>query len=89
MPVSNNKGYSEKVRLMKNRRGQKYEIVIYWNGDDKIFVAETPELSGCMAHGKTQVEAIQNINDAIELWLATAREFGDLIPEPRQHQLAA
>ena len=74
---------------MKNGKVQRYEITIYWDDDDKIFVAEAPELAGCMAHGKTQVEAVQNINDAIELWLTTAREFGDLIPEPRQHQLAA
>ena len=74
---------------MKNGKVQRYEITIYWDDDDKIFVAEAPELAGCMAHGKTQVEAVQNINDAIELWLTTAREFGDLIPEPRGHQLAA
>ena len=66
-----------------------YEIVIYWDNQDKIFVAEVPELAGCAAHGKTQIEAVQNVNDAIELWLETAREFGDEIPEPRQRLLAA
>jgi predicted RNase H-like HicB family nuclease len=67
----------------------KYEIVIYWDNDDEIFVAEVPELAGCYAHGKTQVEAVQNVNEAIGLWLETAREFGDTIPQPRSHQLAA
>ncbi|MCY7374917.1 MAG: type II toxin-antitoxin system HicB family antitoxin, partial [Pyrinomonadaceae bacterium] len=62
----------------------KYEIIIYWSGEDKIFVAEVPELKGCLAHGKTQAEAVKNINEAIELWLATAKEFGDEIPSPRQ-----
>ncbi len=66
-----------------------YEIVIYWDNQDKIFVAEVPELVGCTAHGKTQTEAVQNVNDAIELWLETAREFGDKIPEPKQRLLAA
>lgn len=66
-----------------------YEIVIYWDDRDKIFVAEVPELSGCAAHGETQIEAVQNVNDAIELWLETAREFGDRIPEPKQRLLAA
>jgi len=66
-----------------------YEIVIYWDNQDKIFVAEVPELAGCAAHGKTQTEAVQNVNDAIELWLETAREFGDKIPEPKQRLLAA
>ena len=74
---------------MKKEKLQKYEIVIYWDHQDKIFVAEVPELAGCAAHGKTQIEAVQNVGDAVELWLETAREFGDEIPEPRQHKLAA
>ena len=67
----------------------KYEIIIYWSNEDKIFVAEVPELKGCMAHGKTQTEAVKNINQAIELWLETANEFGDEIPFPRQRLIAA
>lgn len=67
----------------------KYEVVIYWSEEDATFVAEAPELPGCLAHGKTQPEALQNINDAINLWLETAREFGDPIPKPKQRQLAA
>jgi len=67
----------------------KYEIIIYWSDEDKIFVAEVPELKGCMAHGKTQAEAVKNINQAIELWLETAIEFGDEIPLPRQRLIAA
>jgi Uncharacterized conserved protein len=74
---------------MKNGNLPKYEIIIYWDKADNIFVAEVPELAGCMAHGKTQVDAVQNVGEAIELWLETAREFGDNIPQPRQHQLAA
>ncbi len=68
---------------------QKYEIVIYWDNQDKIFVAEVPELAGCAAHSKTQIDAVKNVNEAVELWLETAREFGDEIPEPCQHRLAA
>lgn len=67
----------------------KYEIIIYWSNEDKIFVAEVPDLKGCMAHGKTQTEAVKNINQAIELWLETANEFGDEIPLPRQRLIAA
>ncbi len=74
---------------MKNEKNQKYEIVIYWDDDDKIFVAEVPELAGCSAHGKTQIDAVKNVNEAVELWLETAREFGDEIPESRQHRLSA
>ena len=67
----------------------KYEILIYWSNQDQIFVAEVPQLAGCLAHGKTQIEAVKNINEAIELWLETAQEFGDEIPEPTQHLIAA
>ncbi len=68
---------------------RKYEIIIYWDGDDKIFIAEAPELAGCIAHEKTQTEALENVNEAVELWLKTAREFGDEIPALRQRKLAA
>lgn len=61
----------------------KYEIIIYWPKEDTAFVAEVPELPGCMAHGATQVLALQNVNDAIQLWIDTAKEFGDPIPEPQ------
>lgn len=74
---------------MKNGKEPKYEIVIYWDNDDKIFVAGVPDLAGCMAHGETRTDAAQNITDAIDLWLETAKEFGDPIPKPRNHGLAA
>ena len=69
--------------------GNRYEIIIFWSDEDRAFVADVPELPGCMAHGKTRIEAAQNVSDAIELWLETAKEFGDSIPKARQHQLAA
>ena len=61
----------------------KYEIVIYWSNEDGVFVAEAPELPGCAAHGDTQETALENVNEAVKLWLETAREFGDAIPEPK------
>ncbi len=74
---------------MRNGNTPKYEIVIYWDSTDEIFVAEVPDLPGCMAHGKTQAKALMHINQAIEIWLETARKYGDTIPQPRLHQLAA
>ena len=65
----------------------KYETIIYWSDEDEAFIAEVPELPGCMAHGGTQQEALSNACDAIELWLDTAREFGDPIPEPKGQRL--
>ncbi|MCD6418857.1 type II toxin-antitoxin system HicB family antitoxin [bacterium] len=66
---------------------EKYEIIIYWSDEDQAFVADVPELPGCMAHGNTREEALININEAIKLWLDIAREFGDPIPEPLGRRL--
>ena len=60
----------------------KYEIIIYWSEEDSAFIAEVPELSGCMADGKTYGEALANAENIIEEWLETARELGRNIPEP-------
>lgn len=65
----------------------KYEIVIYWSREDEVYVTEVPELPGCSAHGDTQQAALMNANQAINLWLDTAREFGDPIPEPQGQRL--
>jgi len=65
----------------------KYEIIMYWSNEDDAFVAEVPELPGCMAHGSTQTDALRNINEAMKLWIDVAREHGDTIPEPRCHRL--
>ena len=65
----------------------KYEIILYWSNDDDAFVAEVPELPGCMAHGDTQESALKNVNQAMALWIETAKEFGDPIPEPKGERL--
>ena len=65
----------------------KYEIIIYWTDEDQVFVAEVPELPGCMAHGDTHESALANANDAIQLWIDTAQEFGDPVPEPKGQRL--
>ena len=61
----------------------KYEIIIYWSTDDNAFIAEVPELPGCMADGKTYQEAITNAEVIIGEWLETARNLGRQIPVPR------
>jgi len=61
----------------------RYEIILYWSAEDTAFIAEVPELPGCMAHGDTQEDALANVKEAMRLWIDTAREFGDPIPEPR------
>lgn len=46
------------------------------------FLAEVPDLAGCMADGETEAEAIANAEEAIAEWIAAAREMGRDIPEP-------
>ena len=65
----------------------KYEIILYWSDEDKVFIAEVPELPGCMAHGETQEAALKNANEATQLWIETALEFGDTVPEPKGRRL--
>ena len=61
----------------------KYEIIIFWSEEDNAFVAEVPELPGCMADGKTYQEAIENAQQIIDEWIETAQEEGRLIPQPK------
>ena len=67
----------------------RYEIIIYWSNEDAAFVAEAPELPGCMAHGDTYESALLNAQDAIRLWLDVAAEHGDPIPEPQGRKVMA
>ena len=61
----------------------KYEVIIYWSVDDEAYIAEVPELAGCMADGSTYQEALANAEMVIDEWLETARELGRAIPEPK------
>ena len=66
----------------------KYEIILYWSEDDQAFVAEIPELPGCLAHGDSQESALANVNEAITLWMVTAEELGRAVPTPKGRRLA-
>ena len=59
-----------------------YSIFIKYDRIDKIYVASVPELPGCMAHGNTKEQALKEIETAKELWIETALEEGQPIPEP-------
>ena len=61
----------------------KYETIIYWSAEDGFFVAEVPELPGCVADGATQEEAIRNVEVVISEWLETAESLGRKIPVPK------
>jgi predicted RNase H-like HicB family nuclease len=61
----------------------KYEIIIFWSAEDNAFVAEMPELKGCVAHGDTQDEALKQVKIVADEWLKLAKEEGWQIPEPK------
>jgi len=61
----------------------KYEIIIYWSEEDNAYLAEIPELPGCMADGASYQQALQNAEVIIQEWIETAQELGRDIPEPR------
>ncbi len=61
----------------------KYEIIIYWSKEDEAFIAEVPELAGCMADGETYQAALANAEVIIQEWIETSKELGRKIPEPK------
>ncbi len=67
----------------------KYEMIIYWSEEDQLFIAEVPELEGCMADGGSYQEAVKNAERIIAEWIETAVELGRYIPEPKGRLLYA
>jgi predicted RNase H-like HicB family nuclease len=61
----------------------RYEIIIFWSDEDQAFIAEVPELAGCMADGATHEEALANVAVIMQEWIETALELGRPIPQPR------
>jgi predicted RNase H-like HicB family nuclease len=61
----------------------RYEITIYWSKDDEAYIAEVPELAGCMADGATYYEALENVETIIDEWLETATLLNRNIPQPK------
>jgi predicted RNase H-like HicB family nuclease len=67
----------------------RYEVTIYWSDEDEAFVAEVPELPGCMADGASYQEALANVETVIREWIETAKELGRPVPEPKRRLTAA
>ncbi|HSV96378.1 MAG TPA: type II toxin-antitoxin system HicB family antitoxin [Spirochaetota bacterium] len=61
----------------------KYEVIIYWSEDDQAFLAEVPELPGCMSDGASYEDALANVHGIIDEWIETAHKMGREIPKPR------
>lgn len=61
----------------------KYEVILYWSEEDGAYIAEVPELPGCMADGETMRDALSHAEQIIEEWIETATELGREIPVPK------
>ncbi len=61
----------------------RYEVIIYWSNEDNAYIAEVPELPGCMADGKTYEDALKNAKVIIKEWIETAKSIDREIPEPK------
>ena len=60
----------------------KYGINLRWSDEDQAFIARVPELPGCMAHGEDPQSALDQVTEAMKLWIETARETGGPVPRP-------
>ena len=65
----------------------RYQILVAWSLEDELFVAQVPDLPGCVAHGSSENEVLQNARDAIKLYLEDRISTGETIPEPREYHL--
>jgi predicted RNase H-like HicB family nuclease len=61
----------------------KYHINRFWSEPDGAWIADVPDLQSCSAFGDTPAQAVAEIEQAIEAWLAVARTEGLAIPQPR------
>jgi predicted RNase H-like HicB family nuclease len=61
----------------------KFEVIIYWSEEDQSYIAEVPELPGCMADGTTYSEALKNVETIVSEWIETAKQLGREIPKPK------
>ena len=57
--------------------------VLLYPGDDGYWVAECPSLPGCISQGRTKEEAVLNIREAIQAYIAALAEDGLPVPEER------
>ena len=59
----------------------KYEVIFYWSKEEKVYIAEVPELPGCVADGKNYQEALDNVSVVMREWIETAKRIGRNIPK--------
>lgn len=60
-----------------------YHINVFYSEEDAAYVADIPDLEACSAFGSTAEQALAEVEQAKQVWLAAARDAGRPIPEPR------
>jgi predicted RNase H-like HicB family nuclease len=83
MPSATKKKTSRRQSRRSRVSPGDYQLVIYWDPEDQIFIAEAPELQGCRTHGGTYEEAAKNGREAMELWLEDELARGHVLPRPQ------
>jgi len=68
---------------MMTTNNSRYEIIIYWSDEDQAFIAEVPELPGCVADGDTYEDVLTNVQTIMDEWIETARDLGREVPKPK------
>jgi len=61
----------------------RYELMIFWSSEDEAFIADVPQLPGCRAHGNSQIEALDNAQEAMELWVDPRGSLATHFQNPR------
>ena len=74
IPSANNAAFADAAP------GHQFEVIICWSDENQAFVADVPELPGCMAHGGTHETALGAVEEAIALWLETAHATSCAVP---------
>jgi len=64
----------------------KYRLIIEQD-EDGVFIAECPSLPGCISQGKTRLQAIDNIKDAIQGYIESLKKHGEPIPSPIEEEI--
>jgi len=59
-----------------------YYRTIVKQDEDGVFIAECPNLPGCLSQGKTRSQALDNIRDAIKGYLESLKKHNEPIPPP-------
>jgi antitoxin HicB len=55
--------------------------------EDGVFVVEVPALPGCLSQGRTRSEAIENIKEAISVYLESLKAHSEPIPPPISEEI--